>query len=86
MLCFCARENFKKFVADNDHEGVVAEKIVSVGVPFRTIAQRAQAMQADMIIMGGHGRIGDGQLDKIFFRSNAEKVVRLLPCPVLCVP
>jgi len=39
-----------------------------------------------MIVMGGHGRMGNGQIDKIFFGSNAEKVVRLLPCPVLCVP
>jgi nucleotide-binding universal stress UspA family protein len=39
-----------------------------------------------MIVMGGHGRVGDGQIDKIFFGSAAERVVRLLPCPVLCVP
>jgi nucleotide-binding universal stress UspA family protein len=39
-----------------------------------------------MIVIGGHGRGGDGEIDEIFFGSAAERVVRLLPCPVLCVP
>jgi nucleotide-binding universal stress UspA family protein len=85
-LCRRARDTYKVFLADNDHEKIVAEEIVTVGTPFQVIALKAQALPADMIIMGGHGRVGDGQLDKIFFGSNAEKVVRLLPCPVLCVP
>jgi nucleotide-binding universal stress UspA family protein len=85
-LCRRARETYKAFLADNDHEKIVAEQIVTVGVPFQAIALKAQALPADLIVMGGHGRVGDGQLDKIFFGSNVEKVVRLLPCPVLCVP
>jgi nucleotide-binding universal stress UspA family protein len=60
--------------------------MVAVGVIFQTIALRAQAIDADLIVMGGHGRVGNGQIDKIFFGSAAERVVRLLPCPVLCVP
>ena len=73
-------------MVDNDSEKLVAEKIISVGTPFQAIALRAQALGADMIVMGGHGRLGNGQIDKIYFGSAAERVVRLLPCPVLCVP
>jgi nucleotide-binding universal stress UspA family protein len=36
--------------------------------------------------MGGYGRGGRGPIEEVFFGSTAEKVVRLLPCPVLCVP
>ena len=85
-LCLQAKEKLEKFSTDNDSEKIVTEKVVSVGTPFQTIALRAQALGADMIVMGGHGRVGNGQIDKIYFGSAAERVVRLLPCPVLCVP
>jgi nucleotide-binding universal stress UspA family protein len=85
-LCLQAKKNLERFLADNDSEKLVAEKVVTVGTPFQTIALRAQALNADMIVMGGHGRVGNGQIDKIYFGSAAERVVRLLPCPVLCVP
>jgi nucleotide-binding universal stress UspA family protein len=85
-LCLQAKKNLARFLADNDSEKLVAEKIITVGTPFQAIALRAQALAADMIVMGGHGRVGNGQIDKIFFGSAAERVVRLLPCPVLCVP
>ena len=73
-------------MSNNDSEGLVAEKITAVGIVFQTIALKAQALGVDLIVMGGHGRVGNGQIDKIFFGSAAERVVRLLPCPVLCVP
>lgn len=85
-LCSQAREKLDNFLSNNDAEGLVAERMVAVGVVFQTIALRAQALDADLIVMGGHGRMGNGQIDKIFFGSAAERVVRLLPCPVLCVP
>ncbi len=85
-LSLQAKKNLERFLANNNSEGLVAEKIIMVGIPFQAIALRAQALGADMIVMGGHGRVGNGQIDKIFFGSAAERVVRLLPCPVLCVP
>jgi len=85
-LSLQAREKLDNFLSKNDSEGRVTEKIVAVGIVFQTIALKAQALDADLIVMGGHGRVGDGQIDKIFFGSAAERVVRLLPCPVLCVP
>ena len=85
-LSLQAREKVENFLVKNDSEGLVPEKIVAVGIVFQTIALKAQALDVDLIVMGGHGRVGNGQIDKIFFGSAAERVVRLLPCPVLCVP
>ncbi|MCG6944635.1 MAG: universal stress protein [Deltaproteobacteria bacterium] len=85
-LSLQAKQNLERFLANNGSEGLIVEKIITVGIPFHAIALKAQALGTDMIVMGGHGRVGNGQIDKIFFGSAAERVVRLLPCPVLCVP
>ena len=60
--------------------------MVTVGIPFQEIAVVARDLAADLIVMGGYGRSGRGPIETVFFGSTAEKVVRLLPCPVLCVP
>ena len=39
----------------------------------------------DLVMMGSYGR-RSGNVDKIFFGSTAEKVVRTAGCPVLTVP
>ena len=85
-LSLQAKEKLEVFLSKNDCEGLADERNVAVGIVFQTIALKALALGADLIVMGGHGRVGDGQIDKIFFGSAAERVVRLLPCPVLCVP
>ena len=85
-LALQAKRNLEKFLTNHDSEGLVAEKKIAVGTPFLAIALRAEAVGADMIVMGGQGRAGDGEIDEIFFGSAAESVVRLLPCPLLCVP
>ena len=85
-LSLQAKEKLESFLSKNGSDGVADERNVAVGIVFQTIALKAQALGADLIIMGGHGRVGNGQIDKIFFGSTAERVVRLLPCPVLCVP
>ena len=85
-LSLQAKSNLEKFLTNHNPDGHVAEKKISVGTPFQAIALRAQTIDADMIVMGGQGRTGNGEIDEIFFGSAAERVVRLLPCPVLCVP
>ena len=62
------------------------ESMVAVGVPFQEIAVVARDLAVDLVVMGGYGRGGRGPIEEVFFGSTAEKVVRLLPCPVLCVP
>ena len=52
------------------------------GVPHEEILKFAEENHIDMIIMGTHSRKG---LDRVFFGSTAEKVVRNAKCPVLTV-
>jgi nucleotide-binding universal stress UspA family protein len=62
------------------------ESMVTVGTPFQEIAIVARELEVDLVALGGYGRRGRGPIEEVFFGSTAEKVVRLLPCPVLCVP
>jgi len=82
-----SKQTFRKFLKDWEGRGTVKDTIVSSGSPFQEIALKARDFQVDLIVMGGYGSRGKvGQLEEIFFGSTVEKVVRLLPCPVLCVP
>lgn len=81
-----ARQTFRKFLKENGVSDLVKDTIVSFGPPFQEIAIKARELQPDLVLMGGYGSRGKGQIDEIFFGSTVEKVVRLLPCPVLCVP
>ena len=58
------------------------EKLVVRGVPFVEIIQTAKEKNADLIVIGTHGRTG---IDHMLFGSTAEKVVRKAACPVLTV-
>jgi nucleotide-binding universal stress UspA family protein len=58
------------------------EKMVVRGVPFVEIIKTAKDKNADMIVIGTHGRTG---IDHMLFGSTAEKVVRKASCPVLTV-
>ena len=55
---------------------------VGVDVPALRILQLAAERQADLIVMGTHGRTG---FKHLFLGSTAERVVRLAPCPVLTI-
>jgi len=60
--------------------GLEGEIVVVHGIPFHEIIETARTQEADLIIMGTHGRTG---LQHVLLGSVAEKVVRLAPCPVL---
>jgi nucleotide-binding universal stress UspA family protein len=51
-----------------------------LGSPAKEIVELAGEAEADMIVVGTHGRSGMGRL---LLGSVAEKVVRFAPCPVL---
>jgi nucleotide-binding universal stress UspA family protein len=55
---------------------------VRMGRPAKTIVEHADAMHADLIVMGTRGRTG---LAHMIAGSVAERVVRTAPCPVLTV-
>ena len=47
-----------------------------------TVAEQARDWNADLIVIGSHGRRGVGRL---LLGSGAEQILRLAPVPVLCV-
>jgi nucleotide-binding universal stress UspA family protein len=81
-----AQEQLAAFLKRWNSEGIEVENLVSVGTPFQEIAVKARDLAVDLVTLGGYGRAGRGPIEEVFFGSTAEKVVRLLPCPVLCVP
>jgi len=61
-------------------KGLKMEKIIKKGNPFVKIIIAAREIEADLIVMSTHGRIG---LFHVLMESVAERVVRTAPCPVL---
>jgi len=53
-----------------------------IGNPFQEIMKRAEQFDADLIIMGTHGRTG---IEHVLVGSTAERVVRNSNIPVLTV-
>jgi nucleotide-binding universal stress UspA family protein len=70
-------ENYQKRVAA---AGLAADVLLESGAPFRQIVDAAKTRQADLIVMGTHGRTG---MQHLLIGSVAERVVRLAPCPVM---
>jgi nucleotide-binding universal stress UspA family protein len=62
--------------------GMVDEPLVVVGRPYVEIAEEAQRVKADLIIMATHGYTG---FKHVYLGSVTERVVRHAPCPVLVV-
>ncbi len=62
--------------------GLRARGKIVVGVPAEVIVTEAQGEQADLIVMGTHGRTG---LSHVLLGSVAEAVIRKAVCPVLTV-
>jgi nucleotide-binding universal stress UspA family protein len=82
-----AQKQMSAFVDRWQTDGLECESMVAVGLPFQQIAVIARDLAVDLVALGGYGRTsGARPLEDLFFGSTAEKVVRLLPCPVLCVP
>jgi len=70
-------------VVDQALEGHAAEPVVRCGMPSRTICDEAEAWQADLIVVGSHGK---GWVDRVLLGSTAERLLNRLPASVLVVP
>jgi nucleotide-binding universal stress UspA family protein len=70
------------FLASLNLKNVSWEKQTVEGVSATEILDQATALQADLIVMGTHGRTG---LEHMLLGSVAVKVARSAPCPVLSV-
>lgn len=59
-----------------------SESVLGYGVPWEQIVTAAKERNADLIVVGTHGRRG---VPRALLGSVAEKVVRMSPVPVLTV-
>ncbi|MBQ4568103.1 MAG: universal stress protein [Desulfovibrio sp.] len=76
-----AEKSMEAFVAEH-FPGVTARGQVLIGYAAEEILRRAHEEEADLIVMGTHGRKG---IDRILFGSVAEKVVKNADMPVLTI-
>ncbi len=76
----------KKAVADLEERataaGVDATTTVETGIPHEVIRSEADETDADLIVMGSHGRSG---LERTFLGSVSERTVRTATRPILVV-
>lgn len=63
-------------------EGVTVHPLFKEGTPFLEILKTAEALPANLMVLGTHGRTG---LAHALLGSVAERVVREASCPVLTV-
>jgi nucleotide-binding universal stress UspA family protein len=75
-----ARSELAKLAVEVREKGVTVREIVAQGKPSAEIVRIAGEEQADVIVLGTHGK---GMLDKALFGSTTERVIRKAPCPVL---
>lgn len=76
------QEQLEKLVQRESDKGVEVEGLQATGIPYDEIINAADELNADMIVMGTHGRTG---LAHFLIGSVAERVVRMSPQPVLTV-
>ncbi len=62
--------------------GIPATNLVAVGEPARQIVRAARTKNADLLVLGTHGRTG---LTRFFLGSVAMRVVATAACPVVTV-
>jgi len=80
-----ARLNARRLLNTDEAKGVAVARMLAEGAPFVEIAKTARMEKADLVVLGSYGG-RSGSVDKIFFGSTAEKVVRTAGCAVLTVP
>lgn len=76
-----AETAMEKFIADHFADYEVSSEI-AVGIANEEILEASKKIEADIIIMGTHGRKG---IDKILFGSVAEKVLIESLVPVITI-
>ena len=69
-------------IPDEIQTNISIDTLVVKGVPFVEIIKAAKGNQADLIVMGTHGKTG---LEHILIGSVAERVIQRSPCPVLSI-
>jgi nucleotide-binding universal stress UspA family protein len=77
-----AQAELDKLLVKAKKAGVRVKGLLMEGVPHEQIVRAARSKQADLVVIGTHGRTG---LAKFFLGSVAGRVVSTATCPVLTV-
>jgi nucleotide-binding universal stress UspA family protein len=77
-----SRDRLHKVIANAKRKDVPVDEIVTSGKPHHELLRLARERGSDVIVLGIHGR---NPIDRLFFGSTAEPMVRHAPCPVLTV-
>lgn len=73
----------QQILADNYIKNISAATFVEIGHPHEVILNTARLWQADLIVLGTHGRKG---ISHLIMGSVAEKLIRHSEIPVLIIP
>ena len=63
--------------------GIDSEALLAEGRPDQVVIETANNRQADLIVVGSHGR---GGLSRLLLGSVSERIMGQAQCPVLIVP
>ena len=77
-----AERNINKVKELAEKEGVQADTLIFAGRPYEVIVNTAKEKNADLIVVGSHGRTG---LSRLMMGSVTERVIGHADCAVLVV-
>lgn len=80
-----ARVQIRALLKMEEAKGMPVTRLLCEGKPFVEIVRTARTEQVDLVVLGSYGG-QTGDVERIFFGSTAEQVVRTANCPVLSVP
>jgi nucleotide-binding universal stress UspA family protein len=76
------RERLLKILTPAEEAELHPEFVICAGRPAQEIVRCAKEREADLIVMGTHGR---GGVNRMLLGSVAERVIRTASCPVLII-
>jgi nucleotide-binding universal stress UspA family protein len=62
--------------------GVALTPARGIGAPWEIVAEQARSLQADLIVVGSRGHTA---FERLLLGSNADRIIRTAPAPVLTV-
>lgn len=77
-----AKQSLTNLIQAEHLESLHPQTEIRVGSPVAEIVAAAKDLQADLLCIGTHGRTG---LAHLLLGSQAERILREAPCPVLTV-